>query len=112
MAALKKRKPANDQWMIYNQRATEKYGSNKITFDQAKESGLLFYAGSDCLMCGNPYRYVSTRSCRRCTLENTKRQNYKERTVIEDAAKEVTKRTKARIYSLEDARIERELRGY
>lgn len=112
MAALKTKTPSGDTWTIFNRKATDLFGSNKITFDQATEAGLLFYAGSECLSCGSVYRYTSNRKCRRCTLQSNKRNAHKTEHLELDVARDVSKRTTAKLYSLEDARIERELRGY
>lgn len=111
MAPLKRR-DSGDTWAIYNRKATDHFGSNKITFKQATEAGLMFYAGSECLNCGSVYRYTATRRCRRCVLQANKRNTHLAEHLELDEAREVSKRTTAKLYSLEDARIERELRGY
>ena len=74
-----KRQDKNKTLREQTAKAIEIYGDAKITYEQAKESGILFYwTGIPCSEGHLTYSYTSTRRCRTCSLSKLAESRYSE----------------------------------
>lgn len=72
-----KRQSKSKTFNTFIKKATEIFGSPKITRDQAVSENLLFYwTGNPCEKGHQTYRYVSNRVCRQCSLNDYSLKNY------------------------------------
>lgn len=72
-----KRKGKTETLMKFIKAATELFGSNHITREQAVSADLKFYwTGKPCARGHVTFRYVNNRVCRQCALDDFALKNY------------------------------------
>ena len=72
-----KRRSKTDTLMKFTKKATELFGTNHITRDQAVSVDLKFYwTGKPCLRGHLTFRYVDNRACRQCILDGLEFKTY------------------------------------
>lgn len=100
-----KRKSKTATLREFTYKATEIYGTAKITRQQSIEANLKFYWTGDACPRGHvTYRYTNNCVCRQCNLDDLEKLNYGEK----HEGLEVKNKTEDLKYQLELKRLEKE----
>lgn len=62
------RKDKSERFADFCRKASKEYGHPRISKEQAKASGLMFFFGSPCIEGHEGFRYVSNGMCRVCRM--------------------------------------------
>ena len=103
-----KRKNRSDTLAEFNKRAVELFGTNKISYKQAKDHNLLLYwKGTPCEKGHLTFSYVSTRGCRQCAIDSNTFRNKPE--LVPSQQEKITKKNIEEIkYKLEMKKLDKE----